>query len=103
MPDDRRRRLLQQQQQLLSQDEGPQRNPDGTYGEPPEGYITDTRTGGMTSRELMAQREPTRGEAVVANTLRGLSFGGSDEAMGAIHALVPGDGSMRERYEFGRD
>ena len=99
----RRRELLQQRQQLLSQQEGPQRNPDGTYGEPPEGYITDTRTGGMTSRELMAQREPTRGEAVIANALRGLSFGGSDEAMGAIHALVPGDGSMRERYEFGRD
>ena len=81
MPDDRRRRLLQQQQQLLSQDEGPQRNPDGTYGEPPEGYITDTRTGGMTSRELMAQREPTRGEAVVANTLARQACDGTRRAL----------------------
>ncbi len=32
-----------------------QPNPDGTYGQPPEGFFLDPRTGGMTSRELLEQ------------------------------------------------
>jgi hypothetical protein len=60
-------------------------NPDGTYGQPPEGYFPDPRTGGMTSREMLRNNTQTsRAGAASAGFLTGHSFGTADEMMGAL-------------------
>lgn len=59
-------------------------NPDGTFGQPPEGFITDPNTGAMTSRELMKNNiEPTRMDAVTAGGMQGYTMNLADEAIGA--------------------
>ncbi len=64
------------------------RNPDGTYGQPPDGFVVDPQTGQYTTREWMANNLPTsRGRSAVDGALQGLTFGGFDEAAG----LVGGD------------
>jgi len=85
----------------------PQRNPDGTYGQPPEGMVTDPRTGQMTERTLMANDMQMRGvsnaESLITGGAQGATFGGADEAIGGINAIIPGEGSMADRYAFGRE
>lgn len=82
-------------------------NPDGTYGQPPEGMVTDPRTGQMTSRELMSNDMQKRGvsnaESAVIGGAAGATFGGADEAFGGIYAITPGEGSVGDRYDFGRE
>ena len=85
----------------------PQRNPDGTYGQPPEGMVTDPRTGQMTERVLMANAEQNTGvnigESALLGVGEGTTFGGSDEMMGALRAALPGQGTAKQKYEFGRE
>lgn len=84
------------------------RNPDGTYGQPPEGVIANPYTGQMTERDLLQSsisQRPNEGALVSAGrgAARGVTFGGMDELSGAIGAAVPGPGTPGERYEFGRE
>ena len=83
----------------------PQRNPDGTYGQPPEGMVTDPRTGQMTERALMANNMPAPSNAAssLIGGAEGATFGGADEAFGGVYAAIPGQGSMADRYAFGRE
>lgn len=84
------------------------RNPDGTYGDPPEGMVLNPYTGQMTERALLegsiAQR-PNEGVATSAarGVGRGVTFGGVDELSGAVSAAIPGPGTAKERYDFGRE
>ena len=89
MPNDRdRARALQlraRAQQNTAPRERSQPNPDGTYGEPPEGMVFDPNRQAWTSRELMAQNVQTsRGRAVVDGGLQGVTLGGFDELAGAV-------------------
>jgi hypothetical protein len=62
-----------------------QPNPDGTYGQPPEGMVFDDNRQAWTSRELMAQNlQTSRGRAVVDGGLQGVTLGGFDEMAGAV-------------------
>lgn len=94
------------QAQSASQEQ-PERNPDGTYGQPPEGMVADPRTGQMTERALMASAEQkmgvSMGESALLGTGEGTTFGGSDEMMGALRAVLPGQGTAKQKYEFGRE
>lgn len=82
----------------------PERNPDGTYGQPPEGYIANPQTGQMTGRDLMVNNAQTsRAKSMATGAARGLSFGGADEIMGGINAVIPTGGTMGERYAYGRE
>lgn len=85
-----------------------QPNPDGTYGQVPEGMVFNPSTGQYTSRELLANHAVQTGQvgtgmAATAGGAQGMMFGTSDEALGGINALIPGAGTMRERYDFGRE
>lgn len=80
-----------------------QKNPDGTYGQAPEGMFLDPRTGAMTSRELLANNAPTSTyEGVVAGGLQGMTFGTGDEIMGAIGYLEGGPDMANLRREQAR-
>lgn len=62
-----------------------QANPDGTYGQPPEGMVLNPNTGQMTSRDLMKNNiDPTRFDAVNKGYMQGYSLNSSDEAFGAV-------------------
>jgi len=82
-------------------------NPDGTYGQPPEGVVANPYTGQMTERDLLAGHAQKKGvsntESTARGVLRGGTFGGADELLGAANAVVPGPGTMQERYDFGRE
>lgn len=79
-------------------------NPDGTYGEPPEGMVLNPRTGQMTSRELMANNmDPSAAKSAAVGAHQGLSFGFGDEAQGVLNAAIPGKGTMADRYAYGRE
>lgn len=94
--------LARAQELAASFGTGSERNPDGTYGQPPEGFILDPRTGALTSQELMANREaPSVGEAFRTGTEEGVFWGGRDEAAGAVGALAVGSGGdAGERYNI---
>lgn len=82
-------RLAQMAQAARGQAAAPrersQPNPDGTYGQPPEGMVFDENRQAWTGRELMANNLPSsRGRAVVDGGLQGMSFGWADEAAGAV-------------------
>lgn len=65
---------------------GPQRNADGTYGQPPAGFVENPRTGQM--EDLASPNNPNipqgRAAAATLGGMQGLSFDLADEAMGAI-------------------
>jgi hypothetical protein len=70
---------------------GDGRNPDGTYGQPPEGMVMDPRTGGYVDTAAAAERMgPAQGAA--ASFLAGAPFVGewADEAMGKADAALTG-------------
>jgi len=88
----------------LSRKQPVAKNPDGTYGTPPEGMVLNPETGQMTNRELLAAHiKPGAGTAFAAGMGQGATLGTTDEANGVINALVPGAGTMGERYAFGRE
>lgn len=62
----------------------PERNADGTYGQPPEGMFMDPRTGAMTSRELLRNNvETSPAMAAIGGGMQGVSYRMGDEALGA--------------------
>ena len=72
----------------------PQRNDNGTYGQPPEGMISNPITGQMTERALLgAQSQPTQAGAAASGAMQGLGFGLGDEAM-ALGGLIEGGPEM---------
>ena len=71
-----------------------QKNPDGTYGQAPEGMIANPMTGQMTNRDLLgAQSEPSRAGAIAGGAMQGLGFGFGDEAMG-LAGMIEGGPEM---------
>lgn len=84
-----------------------QRNPDGTYGQPPEGAVFNPYTGQITERSLMYGADRQAGvspaESVALGFGEGATFGASDEMMGGLRAAMPGPGMPGERYAFGRE
>ena len=80
------------------------RNPDGTYGQVPEGMVLNPSTGQYTSRELLANNmAPGAAAAALAGGGQGATFGAADEMAGGLNAVLPGNGTMGERYAFGRE
>ena len=76
---------IQPQQQAEAPRERSQPNPDGTYGQPPEGMVFDENRQAWTSRELMANNlQTSRGRAVVDGGLQGVTLGGFDEMAGMV-------------------
>jgi hypothetical protein len=72
----------------------------------PEGAVYDPQTGQMTDRDLLRNRfkgQMGAGGAAILGAGQGASFGASDELTGALNALIPGQGTMGERYAFGRE
>lgn len=91
------------QKQAAPQQADP-RNPDGTYGQVPEGMVRNPGTGQYTSQELLQGNEDVgRGEAVALGTMQGLGFGAGDETVGALNAAFGSEGTAQERYDFGRE
>lgn len=79
-------------------------NPDGTYGQVPEGMVFNPATGQYTSRELLANNmAPGAAAAALAGGGQGATFGAADEMAGGLNAVLPGAGTMGERYAFGRE
>ena len=71
-----------------------QKNPDGTYGQAPEGMIANPMTGQMTNRSMLgAQTAPTQADAAMGGTMQGLSFRMGDELMG-LGGLIEGGPEM---------
>lgn len=59
-------------------------NPDGTYGQPPEGYFENPNTGQWTSREMLSNAIPMdRKQAFGEGGRSGLTFGFNDEMAGS--------------------
>jgi hypothetical protein len=80
------------------------KNPDGTYGKPPEGMVLNPNTGQFTSRELLANTmAPNAAGSAIAGGGQGATFGAADEMAGGLNAIIPGQGTMGERYDFGRE
>ncbi len=80
------------------------KNPDGTYGSPPPGMVLNPESGQMTSRELMAPHiQPGAASAFATGAGQGATLGLTDEAAGGINALIPGAGTMGQRYDYGRE
>lgn len=74
-----------------------QRNPDGTYGQIPEGFVLNPNTGQYTSREMLAaNQQPSRAGAFMAGGAQGVTLGGVDELAGGIGALVGQGDYQRE-------
>lgn len=67
-----------------------QRNPDGTYGQPPEGFVQNTMTGQM--EDIRSPNNPNiptgRGTALAAGLAQGVTFGASDEGTAAIGTMM---------------
>lgn len=71
-----------------------ERNPDGTYGQPPEGFVLNPATGQMED-----MRSPNNPNIPASDTIgaigagggQGITFGGGDEAAAAARAAAGGD------------
>ena len=78
-------------------------NPDGTYGQAPEGMFANPDTGQMTSRELMQGNvAPSQPRALGTGLMQGLGFGFGDEAIGALGSLEGGADMGNLRREQAR-
>lgn len=93
-------------------------DPNWRDSQAPEGMVYNPSTGAMTERALLREHVAstpsllgqavgadgiTNADAAVAGAARGATFGGVDEMAGAVNAVVPGRGTMGERYAFGRE
>lgn len=76
------------------------RNPDGTYGQPPEGFALNPRTGQM--EDLRSPNNPNiptgRGTALALGAGQGLGFGSLDEVVAGGRSMMGGGYD----YELGR-
>lgn len=78
----------------------PDRNPDGTYGQPPEGMFANPTTGQMTSRDMLRENQSTsRGEAFGVGAIQGFALNRGDEAAGLIGRLEGGPEMQNFRRE----
>lgn len=95
----------QQQRQAATPSGADARNPDGTYGAPPEGMIANPYTGQMTERSLLAANvgPVSGGQAFARGGVQGLSFNFGDELQGRVDAMSQEGGTSDERYAFGRE
>lgn len=76
------------------------RNPDGTYGQPPEGMFANPTTGQMTSRDMLRENQSTsRGEAFGVGAIQGFALNRGDEAAGLIGRLEGGPEMQNFRRE----
>ena len=70
-----------------------QRNPDGTYGLPPEGFVLNPATGQM--EDMRSPNNPNiptgRAASFGVGAGQGLGFGGFDEAVAGLGTLAGGD------------
>lgn len=82
-------------------------NPDGTFGQVPEGFFLNPETGQMTSRELLAGNVPEKGRlnSLAGGASQGITLGGMDEIVGGAKALWAGltGKDMGDAYKFGRE
>lgn len=87
---------------ISSMSGGAQRNDDGTYGQPPEGFTMNPQTGQM--EDIRSPNNPNiptgRGTALAAGLAQGVTFGASDEGTAAIGAFM-NPGSSYD-YELAR-
>jgi len=66
--------------------------------------VLNPSTGQYTSRELLANNmAPGAAAAALAGGGQGATFGAADEMAGGLNAVLPGNGTMGERYAFGRE
>lgn len=89
--------------QQFTPSQGPQRNDDGTYGQPPADMFLDPRTGGMTSRELLRNNVDASAVGSLAGGLmQGTGFGFGDEVQGLLGYLEGGSDMANLRREQAR-
>lgn len=75
-------------------------NPDGTYGQPPEGMFINPETGQMTERSLLrANVETKRADAAGIGVMQGLSAGFGDEVIGLAGRVEGGPEMQKFRTE----
>lgn len=78
-----------------------QRNPDGTYGAAPDGFVLNPATG--QTEDMRSPNNPNisegTGAALAQGVGQGLSFGGMDEVVGGMYGMT-GPGSMAENYDY---
>jgi hypothetical protein len=78
----------------------PDRNPDGTYGQPPEGMFANPTTGQMTNRDMLRENQSTsRGEALGVGYMQGFALNRADEMMGLAGRLEGGPEMQNFRRE----
>lgn len=76
------------------------RNPDGTYGQPPADMFANPKTGQMTSRDLLRENQTTsRGEALGVGAMQGFSMNLTDELMGLAGRIEGGPEMQNFRQE----
>lgn len=84
-----------------------QQNADGTFGQVPEGFFLNPKTGQMTSRELLVSNVPEKGRlnSFAGGASQGITLGGMDEIVGGAKALWAGltGKDMGDAYKFGRE
>lgn len=85
----------------MQQSQTSARNPDGTYGQPPEGFVLNPRTGQM--EDMRSPNNPYvdsgRGTAAAQGLGQGLSFGFMDEAVGGLYGAT-GPGTFEQNYDY---
>lgn len=98
----RLKRLQLKARQAAAQGETPtpQKNPDGTYGTPPEGTVTDSRTGQMVDPTLMRNRVTVgKSQAAKHGVGQGLGLGLMDETVAGMYGAL-GPGEFGEDYDY---
>lgn len=79
------------------------RNPDGTYGQPPEGMFLNPVTGQMTERTLLkGNMDVNPAEGAAAGYMQGYALNTVDEAAGLIGYLQGGEDMSNFRREQAR-
>lgn len=76
-------------------------NPDGTYGQAPEGFVLNPKTGQM--EDLRSPNNPNiatgRGTAAAQGVGQGVSFGSMDEVVGGMYGAT-GPGTFDQNYDY---
>ncbi|MCP3878336.1 MAG: hypothetical protein GY701_08080 [Sulfitobacter sp.] len=106
-PEQKRRKLILMQQQAgAKQAASPapaQRNPDGTYGQPPAGHIPNPATGQMTNQDMLRNNAETSSRGSFGRGVGGgITFGFDDEARALGAYLRGGDEWGNFRLEQAR-
>ncbi|MDE0590416.1 hypothetical protein OU789_10805 [Halocynthiibacter sp. C4] len=82
-------------------------NPDGSYGQIPEGMFVNPETGQITSREMLkANVDTSQGQAAANGYMQGMSFNTTDELMGVagrVEGALRPDVSREDMSTFRRE